>query len=136
MKPLASALTDVLYAGGTPNLAAVQAMTAALAKPLNVGLAGMDPAVTVAALAGAGVKRVSTGGSMTPRGVHRNSRSSPGVEGAGNDDPSTGSGAQCRALACLRGVWTVSRVLAGPASISHPAQLYPDTGIGSPLPLP
>ena len=56
---------DVLYAGATPNLAAIRAMTAALNKPLNVGLGGIDASITVAALAEAGVKRVSTGGSMT-----------------------------------------------------------------------
>jgi 2-methylisocitrate lyase-like PEP mutase family enzyme len=56
---------DVLYAGATPNLAAIRAMTAALHKPLNVGLGGIDASITVAALSEAGVKRVSTGGSMT-----------------------------------------------------------------------
>jgi 2-methylisocitrate lyase-like PEP mutase family enzyme len=56
---------DVLYAGATPNLTAIQAMTAALTKPLNVGLGGIDASITIAALADAGVKRVSTGGSMT-----------------------------------------------------------------------
>jgi 2-methylisocitrate lyase-like PEP mutase family enzyme len=56
---------DVLYAGATPDLAAVRAMTGALRKPLNVGLGGIDSSITVAELAAAGVKRVSTGGSMT-----------------------------------------------------------------------
>lgn len=54
---------DVLYAPLLPDLAAIGAVTAALSKPLNV-LAGR-PLLSVAELAGAGVKRISLGGLLS-----------------------------------------------------------------------
>ncbi len=54
---------DVLYAPLLPNLAAIGAVTAVLSKPLNV-LAGR-PLLSVAELAGAGVKRISLGGLLS-----------------------------------------------------------------------
>lgn len=54
---------DVLYAPLLPDLAAIGAVTAALSKPLNV-LAGR-PLLSVAELAGAGVKRISVGGLLS-----------------------------------------------------------------------
>ena len=55
---------DVLYAPGLPDLAAIRAVCAAVAKPVNVvaGLAGQRH--TVAELAAAGVKRISLGSTL------------------------------------------------------------------------
>jgi 2-methylisocitrate lyase-like PEP mutase family enzyme len=58
---------DVLYAPGLPNLAAVKAVCEAVhPKPVNVLIArgGADGAFTVASLAAAGVRRISTGGAL------------------------------------------------------------------------
>ena len=54
---------DVLYAPGLTTLDEVRAVTGALSKPVNV-LGPMLKGVTVAQLAEAGVRRVSTGGAL------------------------------------------------------------------------
>jgi 2-methylisocitrate lyase-like PEP mutase family enzyme len=54
---------DVLYAPGLKTLEEVRLVTGALKKPVNV-LAPMMKGVTVAQLAGAGAKRISTGGAL------------------------------------------------------------------------
>jgi 2-methylisocitrate lyase-like PEP mutase family enzyme len=56
---------DVLYAPGLPDLATVRAVAASVGKPLNVLVATLDPAITVAQLAEAGVKRLSVGGALS-----------------------------------------------------------------------
>ena len=56
---------EVLYAAAIPNIAMIRAVTAAVRAPLNVGLGGIDASITMAELADAGVKRVSTGGTLT-----------------------------------------------------------------------
>ena len=89
---------DVLYAGATPNLAAIQAMTAALTKPLNVGLGGIDASITIAALAEAGVKRVSTGGSMTRVAV-------PAILGAARELKEEGTATYLRDLVPSSTLW-------------------------------
>jgi 2-methylisocitrate lyase-like PEP mutase family enzyme len=89
---------DVLYAGATPNLAAIRAMTAALTKPLNVGLGGIDASITVAALAEAGVKRVSTGGSMTRVAF-------TAILGAARELKETGTATYLRDLAPSSALW-------------------------------
>lgn len=55
---------DVLYAPGLSNLDEIQTVTAAVSKPVNV-LIGSTTNMTVAALAEAGVKRISVGGALT-----------------------------------------------------------------------
>jgi 2-methylisocitrate lyase-like PEP mutase family enzyme len=58
-----SAGADVLYAPGLTTLDEVRTVTSALGKPVNV-LAPMLKGVTVAQLADAGVRRISTGGAL------------------------------------------------------------------------
>jgi 2-methylisocitrate lyase-like PEP mutase family enzyme len=55
---------DVLYAPGLKDLDTIRAVVSAVRKPLNVVMTHADPALTVADLAAAGVKRISVGGSM------------------------------------------------------------------------
>jgi len=56
---------DVLYAPGLRDLASIRIVVAAVGKPVNVVVSGVDPAVTAAQLAEAGVKRISVGGSLS-----------------------------------------------------------------------
>jgi 2-methylisocitrate lyase-like PEP mutase family enzyme len=56
---------DVLYAPGLRDLAAIRALTSAVTRPVNVVTSTLDPALTLEDLAGAGVKRVSVGGSLS-----------------------------------------------------------------------
>src|SRR5205814_1919296 len=46
-------------------LAAIRAVTAAVSRPVNVVMSAADPSLTLAQLAGAGVKRVSVGGALS-----------------------------------------------------------------------
>ena len=55
---------DVLYAPGLKDLATIRTVAASLGKPLNVVAGLLDPAVTAAELAQAGVKRISIGGAL------------------------------------------------------------------------
>jgi 2-methylisocitrate lyase-like PEP mutase family enzyme len=56
---------DVLYAPGLRDLATIRTVTAAVGRPLNVVMSAADPALTLAELAAAGVKRVSVGGALS-----------------------------------------------------------------------
>jgi 2-methylisocitrate lyase-like PEP mutase family enzyme len=56
---------DVLYAPGVRDLATIRTVASAVGKPLNVVMSAADPALTVAQLAGAGVKRISVGGALS-----------------------------------------------------------------------
>jgi 2-methylisocitrate lyase-like PEP mutase family enzyme len=56
---------DVLYAPGLRDLAAIRTITSAVSRPLNVVMSAADPALTLAQLADAGVKRVSVGGALS-----------------------------------------------------------------------
>jgi 2-methylisocitrate lyase-like PEP mutase family enzyme len=56
---------DVLYAPGLRDLATVRAVASSVGKPLNVLVATLDPAITVAQLAEAGAKRLSVGGALS-----------------------------------------------------------------------
>jgi len=56
---------DVLYAPGAWDLAQIRTMTASLGKPMNLVMGFCDPALTVAQLAEAGVKRISVGGALS-----------------------------------------------------------------------
>jgi len=56
---------DVLYAPGLRDLAAIRTVVAAVGKPVNVVMSAADPAITLAQLAEAGVKRVSVGGALS-----------------------------------------------------------------------
>jgi 2-methylisocitrate lyase-like PEP mutase family enzyme len=56
---------DVLYAPGLRDLATIRTVAAAVGKPLNVVMSAADPALTLAQLAEAGVKRISVGGALS-----------------------------------------------------------------------
>ena len=56
---------DVLYAPGVKDLAMIRAVTSAVSRPVNVVMSAADPALTLAQLADAGVKRISVGGALS-----------------------------------------------------------------------
>jgi 2-methylisocitrate lyase-like PEP mutase family enzyme len=56
---------DVLYAPGLRDLATIRTVTSSVGKPVNVVSSHIDPSLTLAQLAEAGVKRVSVGGSLS-----------------------------------------------------------------------
>jgi 2-methylisocitrate lyase-like PEP mutase family enzyme len=56
---------DVLYAPGARDLAQIRTIVASVGKPVNVVMSAADPALTVAQLAEAGVKRISVGGALS-----------------------------------------------------------------------
>jgi 2-methylisocitrate lyase-like PEP mutase family enzyme len=56
---------DVLYAPGVRDLATIRTLVASVGKPVNVVMSAADPALTVAQLAEAGVKRISVGGALS-----------------------------------------------------------------------
>jgi 2-methylisocitrate lyase-like PEP mutase family enzyme len=56
---------DVLYAPGVRDLATIRTVASSVGKPLNVVMSAADPALTVAQLAEAGVKRISVGGALS-----------------------------------------------------------------------
>jgi 2-methylisocitrate lyase-like PEP mutase family enzyme len=60
-----AAEADVLYAPGLRDLATIRTVVASVGRPLNVVMSAADPALTVAQLAEAGVKRISVGGALS-----------------------------------------------------------------------
>lgn len=56
---------DVLYAPGVHDLATIKTVVSSLRKPFNLVMGFADPALTVAQLSAAGVKRISIGGAMS-----------------------------------------------------------------------
>ena len=56
---------DVLYAPGLPSLDAVRAVCTAVSRPVNVLAGGSGAALSVAALAEAGVRRISLGSALS-----------------------------------------------------------------------
>jgi len=56
---------DVLYAPGLRDLATIRTVVTSVGKPVNVVMSHGDPALTLAQLAEAGVKRISVGGSLS-----------------------------------------------------------------------
>lgn len=56
---------DVLYAPGLRDLATIRTVVQSVSRPVNVVMSHGDPDLTLAQLAGAGVKRVSVGGSLS-----------------------------------------------------------------------
>jgi 2-methylisocitrate lyase-like PEP mutase family enzyme len=56
---------DVLYAPGVRDLATIQTVLSSVSKPVNVVMSAADPDLTVAQLAGVGVKRISVGGALS-----------------------------------------------------------------------
>src|SRR5262249_55616606 len=56
---------DVLYAPGLRDLATIRTVASSVGRPLNVVMSMGDPALTLAQLAEAGVKRVSVGGALS-----------------------------------------------------------------------
>jgi 2-methylisocitrate lyase-like PEP mutase family enzyme len=56
---------DVLYAPGVRDLATIRTVTSSIGKPFNLVMSAADPALTVAELAAAGVKRISVGGALS-----------------------------------------------------------------------
>jgi len=55
---------DVLYAPGLRDLATIRTVASSVTRPLNVVIGMIDPAITAAELAQAGVKRISVGGAL------------------------------------------------------------------------
>ena len=64
LRAFAAAGADVLYAPGLPDLDAIRAVCAAVDRPVNVVMGLNGPVWSVAELAGAGVRRISVGGSF------------------------------------------------------------------------
>ena len=64
LQAFAEAGADVLYAPGLPDLAAIRTVCGAVDRPVNVVMGLSGPNYTVAELAKAGVRRISTGGSL------------------------------------------------------------------------
>jgi 2-methylisocitrate lyase-like PEP mutase family enzyme len=56
---------DVLYAPGVRDLATIKTVVSSVSKPVNVVMSAADPDLTVAQLAGVGVKRISVGGALS-----------------------------------------------------------------------
>jgi len=56
---------DVLYAPGVRDLATIRTVVSSVTKPVNVVMSAADPDLTVAQLAGVGVKRISVGGALS-----------------------------------------------------------------------
>ena len=56
---------DLLYAPGLPNLDAVRVVCTSVSKPVNVLIGGSGPAMSVAELGAAGVRRVSRGSALS-----------------------------------------------------------------------
>jgi 2-methylisocitrate lyase-like PEP mutase family enzyme len=56
---------DVLYAPGVRDLTTIQTVVSSVSKPVNVVMSAADPDLTVAQLAGVGVKRISVGGALS-----------------------------------------------------------------------
>jgi 2-methylisocitrate lyase-like PEP mutase family enzyme len=63
LRAYGAAGADVLYAPGLPDLDTIRAVCAAVERPVNV-LAGSSSRITVADLAGCGVRRVSVGSAL------------------------------------------------------------------------
>ena len=55
----------MLYAPGLRDLDAIRSVASSVTRPLNVVMSAGDPAITVAELAEAGVKRISVGGALS-----------------------------------------------------------------------
>jgi 2-methylisocitrate lyase-like PEP mutase family enzyme len=56
---------DVLYAPGLRDLATIRTVVQSVSRPVNVVMSHGDPALTLAQLSAAGVKRISVGGSLS-----------------------------------------------------------------------
>jgi len=56
---------DVLYAPGLRDLASIRQVVQSVGKPVNVVMSTADPALTLAQLAEAGVRRISVGGALS-----------------------------------------------------------------------
>ena len=65
LRAYADAGAECLYAPGLRDLPTIRAVVSAVKKPVNVVMSHMDPAITAAELAAAGVKRISVGGSLS-----------------------------------------------------------------------
>ncbi|MFS4438648.1 isocitrate lyase/PEP mutase family protein [Paracoccaceae bacterium GXU_MW_L88] len=64
LQAFSEAGADVLYAPGLPDLEAIRTLCAEVDKPVNVVMGLRAPLYTVEELSGAGVKRISVGGSF------------------------------------------------------------------------
>jgi 2-methylisocitrate lyase-like PEP mutase family enzyme len=64
LQAFAAAGADVLYAPGLKDLATIKTLVSAVSRPVNVVMSHADTSITAADLAGAGVKRISVGGSI------------------------------------------------------------------------
>lgn len=83
LQAFSEAGADVLYAPGLPDLAAIRTLCAEVDKPVNVVMGLTGPRYSVAELAGAGVRRISVGGSFARAAFGGLRRAAEEVLGAG-----------------------------------------------------
>ena len=83
LQAFAKAGAAVLYAPGLPDLDAIRTVCAAVDKPVNVVMGLQGPRYSVAELAGAGVRRISVGGSFARAAFGGLLRAAQEVLGAG-----------------------------------------------------
>lgn len=83
LQAFSEAGAEVLYAPGLPDLAAIRTLCAEVDKPVNVVMGLSGPRYSVAELAGAGVRRISVGGSFARAAFGALRRAAEEVLGAG-----------------------------------------------------
>ncbi|PTX01503.1 isocitrate lyase/PEP mutase family protein [Pararhodobacter aggregans] len=83
LQAFSEAGADVLYAPGLPDLAAIRTVCAEVDRPVNVVMGLSGPRYSVAELAGAGVRRISVGGSFARAAFGGLRRAAEEVLGAG-----------------------------------------------------
>lgn len=86
LQAFSEAGADVLYAPGLPDLDAIRAVCAAVDKPVNVVMGLGGPRYRVEALAAAGVRRISTGGSLARAALGALMRAAEEISTAGTFD--------------------------------------------------
>lgn len=86
LQAFSDAGADVLYAPGLPDLDAIRTVCAAVDKPVNVVMGLKGPRFSVAELSGAGVRRVSVGGSFARAALGALMRAAQEVRTAGTFD--------------------------------------------------
>jgi 2-methylisocitrate lyase-like PEP mutase family enzyme len=88
---------DVVYAPGLRDLAAIRTVVSSVTRPVNVVASSLDPSISVAQLAEAGVKRISVDGSRSRLALAAFLEGGARDEGAGRvhlaaaDDPRRGA---------------------------------------------
>lgn len=96
---------EVLYAPGLPDLEAIRTVCASVGRPVNVVMGLRPETFTVAALAGAGVRRISVGGSLARAALGGFLEAAQEIVDAGRFTRAAGSppgGALLRAMSAAR----------------------------------